>query len=143
MDSRWHHSYLLDDSTLCTHKDSVSASSLNFWSWIPRSIFSGWCIFDPDCFHWLHIANFADISAPPVCPVAVQFPLCFTSREWTSKIYIFQRRLRKIWNQLPSVSFGLIYMSEGQNETHLWWHYPFKLEEGHIKIYTQNHSFPP
>jgi hypothetical protein len=50
------------------------------------------------------------------------------------KFILFQRRLRKIWNQLPSVSFGLIYMSEGQNGTLLWWHCPFKLEEGHIKF---------
>jgi hypothetical protein len=42
------------------------------------------------------------------------------------KFILFHRRHRKIWNQLPSASFGLIFMSEGQNETHLWWHGPFK-----------------
>ncbi len=41
------------------------------------------------------------------------------------KSILFQRRHRKIWNLLPSASFGLIYMSEGQNGTHLWWHCPF------------------
>jgi hypothetical protein len=36
------------------------------------------------------------------------------------KFILFQqRRHRKIWNQLPSASFGLIYMAEGQNGTHL------------------------
>ncbi len=41
------------------------------------------------------------------------------------KFIFFQRRHRKFWNLLLSASFGLIYMSEGQNETHLWWHCPF------------------
>ncbi len=43
------------------------------------------------------------------------------------KFILFQRRHRQIWNQLPSVSFGRIYVSEGQNGTHLWWHCPFKM----------------
>ncbi len=43
------------------------------------------------------------------------------------KIVALPQRSRKIWNQLPSASFGLIYMSEGLNGTHLWRHCPLRV----------------
>jgi hypothetical protein len=41
------------------------------------------------------------------------------------KIVALPQRSRKIWNQMPSASFGLSYMSEGLYGIHLLRHCPF------------------
>ncbi len=116
--------------------------SLNFRSWISPSLFSDWSSFVSWLFHWLHISSFTDLSAPLVCPAAVQFPACFYFLWKNFKNSYCSNGGTEILNQLPSSSFGLIYMSESLHGTHLWWHCPFKTGNAEPSLANSFPTFP-
>ncbi len=72
--------------------------------------------------YFLFCRFFCTSSVPCCSSISSLFLLLVTN---LLKIVALQQRLRKIWNQLPSASFGLIFMSKGLNKKHLWWHCPF------------------
>jgi hypothetical protein len=103
-----------------------SGGSLNFQSWIPHRIFwlvQFWVLIISLAVYFLFCRFFCTSGVSCCSSVSCLFSLLVNN---LLKIVALQRRLRKIWNQLLSASFGFIYMYDGLNGIHLWWHCPFK-----------------